>query len=189
MARRTIFLHVGLPGHGLTELDHTLRRHEDTLLVQGVRLPATSTREAHRAATEIRRTHRQAGYRRRDVEGTWAAICRRAFKHKGTSLVVQEDLAAAAPNEIALLLDGLAGFRVEVVVTAEPSPDVAHELTSMLAAWSPYLHPGRLHVISAAGTPNEAVTRLGNLVGFQVAGHAGGAVSAAARRPRRLYAS
>lgn len=166
MARRTIFLHVGLPGHGLTELDHTLRRHEDALLIQGVRLPTTSGREAHRAATEIRRTHRQAGYRRRDVEGTWAAICRRAFKHKGTSLIVQEDLAAATPDQIALLLDGLAGFRVEVVVTADPPLDDA-QLTSVLATWSPHVHPGRLHVVSP-GTPDEAAARLAALVGFQV---------------------
>jgi hypothetical protein len=186
MARRSIYLHIGLPDCGLDKLDRILRRHEDVLAGQGIRLPAASAQRARRAALEIRRTHREAGYRRRDVEGTWAEICRRAFKHKGVSLVVQEDLAAAAPDQVALLLDGLAGFRTHVAVTAGQNPD---DLEDALERWAPRIRPERLHVIDGGTSADEQARTLGRIVGFDLEGGAGTELSATARRPRRKYAS
>ncbi|GCD90457.1 hypothetical protein [Nocardioides sp. LS1] len=119
MARRKAFVHIGLPGTGGAFLGAELAHHADELREQGVCTPARSTNEMFRAALEMRRDHKVWGYRRRDVEGVWAGICRRAFKEKGTVVVSHELLAACTTPQIALLLDGLAGLEVHVVVTAQ----------------------------------------------------------------------
>jgi hypothetical protein len=40
--------------------------------------------EMFNAAVEMRRDHRDWGLRRKDVEGSWAHLCRRAIKNKDT---------------------------------------------------------------------------------------------------------
>ena len=125
MPRRRAFLHIGLPGTGGTFLGAELARHAEDLRAQGVCAPARSAEEMFRAALEMRRDHKAWGLRRRDVEGAWVGICRRAHKSTGTVVVGHELLAACTPEQIALLLDGLAGFEVHVVVTArDPATQV-----------------------------------------------------------------
>jgi hypothetical protein len=162
MARRKAFVHVGLPHSGGTILEAALDHHEATLARLGIQRPAKSADEMFRAAVELLRDHRAWGYRRRDVEGSWSSVCRRARKGKGTVVVGQHLLAAAAPVEIELLLDGLAGFEVHAVLVA-PAPGTGSTdggddrgLDEVRARWSAALgHPDRVHVIVAPETTAE----------------------------------
>ena len=174
MAKRKAYLHIGLPRTGGGFLDSALTEHADALEAMGVRHPAISTEEMFRAAIELRRDHRAWGYQRREVEGTWAEICRRAWKGRHDVVFSQELLAACTPEQIDLLLDGLHGFQVHVVVTARepggrPLPDwVGPDLGEVLHAWSPVVRPDRLHVVVVPETePELAVwTAFGEIAGF-----------------------
>jgi hypothetical protein len=169
MARRKAFVHVGLPRSGGTVLEPALEHHRGALSELGIHRPATAD-EMFRAAVEMLRDHKAWGYRRRDVEGSWSAICRRAWKatRKGGTVVVGHHLLAdAAPVDIDLFLDGLAGFEVHVVLV---SRDEGPDLDTLRERWTAALgRPERVHVVvsSAPGDPGrEAWSELGRLVGF-----------------------
>jgi hypothetical protein len=174
MSKPKSFLLVGVPHAGLPVLTAALERHRDALADLGVRAPAKSADEAFRAAVELRREHKAWGLRRRDVEGTWAGICRRALKHRTTTLVGHELLAGAAPDEIALLVDGLTGTRLHVVVLAAVPdgrvglfPDEL-DLAGVLSRWEQAVPaPDRVHVVVTDPTdPAVAWRALGHLAGF-----------------------
>jgi hypothetical protein len=189
MARRKAFVHVGLPHSGGTILETALDHHEAALARLGIQRPAKSADEMFRAAVELLRDHRAWGYRRRDVEGSWSSVCRRARKGKGTVVVGQHLLAAAAPVEIELLLDGLAGFEVHVVLVARASApasasgpiataggDDGRDLDGVATRWTTALgHPDRVHVIAAPDTGTAADRSAaiweayGGIVGFDAA--------------------
>ena len=177
MAKRKAYLHIGLPRTGGGFLESALAEHADALEEMGVRHPAISAEEMFRAAIEIRRDHRAWGYQRREVEGAWAAICRRAWKGRHDVAFSQELLAGCTPEQIDLLLDGLHGFQVHVVVTArEPGsqllPDwVGPDLGEVLRAWSPVVRPDRLHVVVVPDAdPEQAVwSAFGEIAGFDAA--------------------
>lgn len=134
MAKRRFVIHIGLSHAGGGELATTLADHAAVLAEQGVRVPARSPGEARRAALEIRRLHATYGHRRKEVEGAWALLCKRARKEGAKThdaVVVSDDLLAGATSEqVALLLDSLTGFEVHVVATLA---DPAHQLVS---AWT-----------------------------------------------------
>lgn len=161
MAKRKAFLHIGPPRTGGGFLDSALTEHADALAAAGVRHPAISAEEMFRAAIEIRRDHKAWGYQRREVEGAWAGICRRAWKGKGDVVFSQELLAACTAPQIDLLLDGLAGFEVHVVVTEREPGDV-------LEAWKQAVRPDLWHVVSApeVETARAVWTAFGDIVGF-----------------------
>jgi hypothetical protein len=178
MTKPKSFLLVGMPHAGLPVLTAALEQHRDTLAEVGVRSPAKSADEVFRAAVELRREHRAWGLRRKDVEGTWAGICRRALKHatKGTDTVVvgHELFAGAAHDEIALLVDGLTGTQLHVVVLAAAPdgriglfPDEL-DLAGVLDRWEHAVAaPDWVHVIVT--DPADAATSwraLGTLAGF-----------------------
>lgn len=171
MARRKAFVHVGLPHSGGTVLDPALEHHRVALSELGVHRPATAD-EMFRAAVEILRDHKAWGYRRRDVEGSWSAIYRRAWKatRKGGSVVVGHHLLAdAAPVDIDLFLDGLAGFEVHLVLV---SRDEGPDLDTLRDRWTTALgRPERVHVIVPSSTDpgREAWDGLGRLAGFDTA--------------------
>jgi len=176
MAKQKTFLLVGLPHAGVPLLTAALEQHRDHLEAAGVRVPARSADEAFRAAVELRREHRAWGLRRKDVEGTWSEVCRRALKSSDKAPVVvgHELLAGAAPDEIALLVDGLAGTQVHVVVLAAVPdgrvglfPDEL-DLVSVLDRWETAVGvPDRLHVVVAdSARPEDSWRALGTLVGF-----------------------
>lgn len=154
MARRIVHVHIGLPGAGSDFVAAALDRHADALKEQGVLAPATAA-EMFRAALEITRAHRSWGLRRKDVEGAWAKVCRRVHKARRRAVVGHELLAAARPDQVALLLDGLAGCEVHVVVVArDPGTALESGWSHAVAAGSPVsfaryrrrvLDPERLH--------------------------------------------
>jgi hypothetical protein len=166
MARRKAFVHVGLPHSGGTVLAPALDHHRAALSTLGIQRPGTAD-EMFRAAVEILRDHKAWGYRRRDVEGSWSAVCRQARKAKGTVVVGHHLLADAAPIDIDLFLDGLAGFEVHVVLV---SRDGEPGLDTLRDRWGTALgRPERLHVVvpRTPGDPGpEAWAGLGRLVGF-----------------------
>lgn len=143
MSKRTAWLHVGLPGTGGPAIAAALAAHADAVEAQGFRLPAVSEEQLLRAALELRREHQGWGYRRREVEGSWAEVCRRAHRGRRHPLVVSELLAACDDDAVALLLDGLAPLRTEVVVT------LRDPATQVLAAWADTVRLGR--TVSFAG--------------------------------------
>jgi hypothetical protein len=176
MAKQKAFLHIGLPHSGGDLLDAALRRHADTLVDdrgRRLRLPARSEMEMFNAAVEIRREHRAWGLRRQDVEGAWAALCRRAIKNKDTVVFSHHLLAGCTPDEIALLVDQLPGCAVHVVVTVgPPDPRLAlfpdeYDLTVVLDRWSRAVRgPDRVHVVAVVpGRADEAWHEFGSVLG------------------------
>ncbi|MGB0101712.1 MAG: hypothetical protein WBP61_15650 [Nocardioides sp.] len=175
MAKRTAFLHIGLPRSGGGFLDAALIEHAESLAELGVQHPAISAEEMFRAAIEIRRDHAAWGYQRREVEGAWAGICRRIQRGRDDVVVSQELLAGCTSEQVALLLDGLPGFEIHVIVTArEPGSQLlpgsaAPDLGEVLATWGAAVGaPNRLHVIVVPEEDPEAAVwaALGGLVGF-----------------------
>lgn len=181
MAKQKAFLHVGLPHSGGDLLDAALRRHAGTLTDargRAVRLPARSEMEMFNAAVDIRREHRAWGLRRKDVEGAWASLCRRAIKNKDTVVLSHHLLSGCTPDEIALLVDQLPGCAVHVIVTVgPPDPRVAlfpddHDLRSVLDRWAAAVRgPDRLHVLAVdPERPERAWHALGRVLGVDTHG-------------------
>ena len=137
MSKRTAWLCIGLPHTGGPAVAAAAARHADTLRAHGIRLPAASAEEMRRASAELLREHGDLGYRRRDVEGAWASICRRAWREKGSTLLGDERLAAATEDQVALLLDGLAGLRPRAVVA------LRDPATLLVEGWAAEVREGR----------------------------------------------
>jgi len=216
MGRRIAYLHLGLPGSGAGFLETALLDHAGALATQGVDHPVHAPDEMFRAAVEIRRDHRTWGYRRRDVEGTWAEICRRVHRTRGRVLLSQELLTTCTPDQADLLLDTLAGVEVHAIISARRADVERHEFTDLTTRWQRAL--GRRNHLQTLVVPADAEplgwiwAELGELVGFDAGRLPLGAdtavaayelvarreqqrafatydeVSAAARRPRRLFA-
>ena len=167
--KRKAFVHVGLPGVG-DIIEPALVRHREALVELGVTALPKTTDESFRAAVEILRDHKGWGFRRKEVEGQWADLYRRA--HLGNTAVVfsQPLLARATPEQIDLLLDGLAGFEIHVVVTTcETGPDA--DLAAVTARWGAAVRkPERLHVVTLDGSDDGAAWKaFGRTVGFGTA--------------------
>ena len=164
MAKRTAYLHIGPTQTGGGFLDSALTEHADELEAAGVLHPAISAEEMFRAAIEIRRDHKAWGYQRREVEGAWAEICRRARKGRTDVVFSQELLSACTAAQVDLLLDGLAGFEVHVVVTEREPGDVPE-------AWTHAIAPERWHAIAVPEVDAERAvwTTFGDIVGFDAA--------------------
>ncbi|QWF21923.1 hypothetical protein KM427_23955 [Nocardioides sp. LMS-CY] len=173
MARRTAYLHIGLPGSGGGFVETALVEHSESLTEMGVQHPTITDDEMFRAAVEIRRDHRAWGYQRREVEGTWAEICRRTRRGSGPILLSQELLAACTDDQAALLLDTLDGHEVHVVVTARRADAERHELADLARRWARAVGGAeRVHVLVAPTyvEPRAWIwSALGELVGFDAA--------------------
>ncbi len=118
MARRKLIWHIGLAQAPRAVVPATLEQHRTILEAQGTPVVASSE-EGRLATLELLRTHRQAGVRRRDVEGTWSRICDRVWSHRGTSLLSTPDLCAADKDQLRLALDPLIGIETHLVVTLD----------------------------------------------------------------------
>ena len=170
--KRKAFVHIGLDDGSGDFVDAAWQHHASALAELGVQRPAASGEEMFRAALEILRTHRDWGYTRDEVEGTWTSVVRRGQKGRDTLVLSQPLLAGARPEQVALLVDALIGFEVHVVVTVKaPDPwtvpgEPRHDLGAVLEAWQAAVKkPRRLHVV-VAGTPQATWKSLGKVVGF-----------------------
>lgn len=147
MARKKkIILHIGPNPSSLAEPHRALAGHQE--LLDGVehRIAEVEQPELDRAAHEMLRTHKTVGLKRRDVDGAWAEICRSLLRSRSDLVLSQPGFALADGEQVALILDGLAGLDVHVVVT--PSED--EEPDDLVARWSAHLKPGRVHVAPLA---------------------------------------
>lgn len=168
--KRKVFVHVGPePGSGAV-IEAALFTHRHALEALGVRVGPENADEMFRAAIEMTRTHKAWGYKRREVEGAWAGICRRVLKAKGPDPFVlsQPLLADAAPEQIDLMVDQLPGLAVHVVLVVPAGAD----LEAHAARWSRAVRkPERLHVIEveADRRGDHAWRELGRVVGFGTA--------------------
>ena len=79
MTKRTVFLHVGPTVAGPGAL-RTALYGDPSLAAAGVKLPTVGQHLLDDADLEIRRRHSDVGLRRKDVEGSWAKVCRAACK-------------------------------------------------------------------------------------------------------------
>lgn len=175
MPKQKVFLLVGLPHSGVATLRLALERHRETLSAQRIQQPAESEDEMFRAAVWIRRDHRAWSLRRRDLDGAWIQIWRRAWATKDTVVLGHDLLAGMSNDEIALLVDRFPGFAVHVVVLAgAPDPRVALfpddlDLAAVVGRWSGAVKsPDRLHLIAIdAGDTGPAWAALGEVIGFE----------------------
>lgn len=138
MPKRHVFLHIG--PHAV-ELDDAAREQLDA---GGVSTPDVSRADLDRADLEIRRLHTAAGLKRKDVEGTWARVCRTTFRARADAFISQPAFWQADDDQAALALDGLHGFKVHLVSTG------GDELP---AAWSAQVKPGRVHRLDGDLSP------------------------------------
>lgn len=126
MARRRLYWHLGPADTATTFLAHALDERSAELAALGLRVQATPV-EASLATHELLRTHRAADLKRADVEGTWAEILDRIWKHKGNSVLSTPLLCAADREQLELALDGLRGIEVHLVLLVRPLPALVHD--------------------------------------------------------------
>lgn len=134
MAKNHLFLHIG---PDVVEIDATAR---ERLVAAGILTPDVTQDDLRRADLEIRRAHKSADLKRKDVEGAWAKVCRKTFKLKSDAFISQPGFFEADADQAALAIDGLAGLKVHLVVT----PQAEAELPE---AWTRLVKPGRIHAI------------------------------------------
>jgi hypothetical protein len=150
MAKPNLFLHIG---PDVVEIDAEVRERLDTV---GVRTPDVSQEDLHRADLEIRRAHKTAGLKRKDVEGAWAKVCRKTRRTRSDAFISQPGFFEADADQAALALDGLAGFKVHLVVT----PQAQRELPP---AWARLVKPGRSHAIEPGLSSGDFAAELARI--------------------------
>ncbi len=167
--KRKVFLHVGMPGAG-DIIEVALVHHREALQELGIDVPMRSTDESFLSAVEILREHKAWGFARKEVEGQWADVCRRAWKTKQTVAVSLPLIATASRPEIDLLLDALTGMQVHVVLTAAPDDNI-DDIDDIAARWGAAVRkPERLHVLRLAEpTPKRVWKAFGKVAGFGTA--------------------
>lgn len=156
------WIHVGMAGVG-DVIEPALAYHHAALVELGVASIAQTPAESFRAAVEMTRSHKEWGLKRGDVEGQWTRLVRRALKAKSDLVFSQPLLAAATAEQIALLIDALAGLQVHVVVTTGLDDE-----TDTLARWAAAVRkPERLHLLETDGMePKDVWKSFGRTVGF-----------------------
>ena len=147
MAKHNAFLHIG-PGvlgvdspHAALVGNHTLARAE-------IAVPAVSAADMERADLEIRRCHHDAGLKRRDIEGAWAEVCRKAYRAKRDVVISMPGFVDATDDQAALAYDGLFGFRVHVVLTPPTEPA---DLEEAFGPWARLVTKPRRRLVVPVG--------------------------------------
>ena len=133
MAKRLFLLHLGPDA---VDLD-AMRQGLD---LGRIAVPDVDAEVLDLAGIEITRTHKAAGLKRKQVEGAWAKVCRRSWKAKADVFVSVPAFFDAHSEQAALALDGLAGFKVVLVVTSGFAVEPP-------AAWLSLVKEDRVHVL------------------------------------------
>ncbi|UUZ61339.1 hypothetical protein [Nocardioides sp. B-3] len=134
MAKHHVFLHIG---PDVVEIDAEVR---ERLAAVAVLTPDVSRDDLHRADLEIRRAHKAADLKRKDVEGAWAKVCRKTFRLKSDCFISEPGFLDADDDRAALAIDGLAGLKVHLVVTPEAQAELPTARTRLVK-------PERIHAI------------------------------------------
>ena len=133
MAKRLFLLHLGPAPVDLPAMTAPLA-------LAGVTVPDVAADVLEHAGIEIRRSHKAAGLKRKQVEGSWATVCRRARKAKADCFASVPAFFDATPEQAALALDGLAGSKVVLVVTSGFDVEPPE-------AWLTQVRQDRVHVL------------------------------------------
>ncbi|GAB2777945.1 hypothetical protein GCM10027020_34310 [Nocardioides salsibiostraticola] len=168
MGKRKVFLHIGSAGGSGDVIETAVHHHRHALAELGVRTPVPTPDDGFRAAIEITRQHKAWGYKRKEVEGAWAKICRRLLKTPGKDVhvVSQPLLGVATAEQIDLLLDQLPGTQRHVVITG---PALADDTSwpILVERWTAGLgKPERVHTIAGDLSEEEVWREFGRIVGF-----------------------
>lgn len=145
MAKNHAFLLVGPTIPSADELQDVLLREGTLLADAALATPDVVQADLYRSAVEVLRTHKSEGLKRKDVEGSWARVVRRAEKRKSAVLFGYDAFASADVDQRSLLLDALSGFRTHIVITAERGRE---GLDDLLDEWATQIKPSRLHVVT-----------------------------------------
>lgn len=138
--KNQILLHVG---PNPADTDHADLEQERELFA-GVdhEVAAVDQARLDRATLEMLWQHRSAGLRRRDVEGTWAGICRALLKARTDLVLSLPGLSVADDVQSALVVEALAGLDVHVLLTPDDDTDPG----DLVARWSRHVKRRRVHV-------------------------------------------
>ncbi len=150
MAKNLLFLHIGPQ---FVEVNDRLCTQ---LAAVGVRTPDVTQADLDRAYLEIRRLHKGAGLKRKDVEGAWAKVCRRTFRTRTDAFISQPGFCRADDQQAALALDGMHGLTVHLLVSTGAD-------STAPGAWTQRVKPGRVHVLAPDLSPDgfaEEVVRI-----------------------------
>jgi hypothetical protein len=189
MAKHKAYLLIGPDVAGVEELHEELTARADDLAKAGLSVPGVTAADIFHGSVEIRRTHKAEDLRRKDVEGTWAAICRTAEKCRGDVVIGLDQYAAASGDQIALLLDGLAAFHTHVVVTLTgESPSEQLRLDDLIGPWSDQVRPERFHVLSLdeGATLDDVLTEVSTLARLERAAHLERRIDKLTRKRKKL---
>lgn len=145
MSKHHAFLLVGPTIPSGDELHDVLLREQAVLAEAALTTPDVTQADLFRSSVELFRTHKAEGLKRKDVEGAWTRIVRRAEKTKAAVLFGHDSYAAADAGQRSLMLDALSGFRTHVVITAERGRP---GLDDLIDGWATDLKPSRLHVVT-----------------------------------------
>lgn len=133
MAKRLFLLHLGPDPVDLAAM-------REGLDLGRIATPDVPAEALDLAGIEITRTHKAAGLKRKQVEGAWAGVCRKAWKAKSDVFASVPAFFDTTSEQAALALDGLAGFKVVLVVTSGFAVQPP-------AAWLSLVKEDRVHVL------------------------------------------
>lgn len=149
MGKRLFLLHIGPDPVDVSAMT-------EALALGRIAVPDADADTFAHAGIEIRRSHKAAGLKRKQVEGAWAKVSRRAFKARSDCFVSMPDFFGATPEQAALALDHLAGFKVVLVVTS--GFDVAPP-----AAWLSLVREERTHVLPSNLTDEQLAAQVARI--------------------------
>ncbi|MGH3412630.1 MAG: hypothetical protein ACRDPH_06090 [Marmoricola sp.] len=138
---RPVYLHVGAPKTGTTNLQQRLRLNADNLADHGLFVPRGTAwdrpgTDLHfRAALDL--LGQDWGGLPGHAQGAWPRLVRQVRRQRGTAVISHEVLAPAPPGAIERVRADLAGREIHVIYTAR---DLARALP---AAWQESLKQGR----------------------------------------------
>ena len=139
---RRLYIHVGLPKTGTTFLQAVLAQNRPRLREHGFVYPFVRKEGMFHAAVELCGQHERWGLQPELIDGTWAALCRRASESGDTAIVSHEILGGADRSQISAALQVAEGFDVHVVVTAR---DLARQVP---AHWQEQVKNGQTYTFA-----------------------------------------
>jgi hypothetical protein len=112
-----VFHHIGLPKTGTTYLQHVLWENKERLREHGVLLPGRHRRRHLLASLDVREDPKLAR-RPGDVDRPWLDLVEEVLAWDGDAEISHEFFAAASSEQVARVVEDLAGRELHVVVTA-----------------------------------------------------------------------
>lgn len=172
MAKRLLLLHIGPDAVDVAAMT-------EALALGAVVVPAARPDAFAHAQVEILRTHKAHGLRRKEVEGAWAAVCRRARKARSHCFLSVPGFFGATPEQAALALDGLAGFRVVLVATSGFT-------SAPPAAWAGLVKGERTHLLPSNLTAEQLGAQVARIALMEEEARLDKRITRLARRRRQV---